>query len=541
MAKNRKKPITTKKHQARLERERRQTRFIVIGSVIVLVVVVIVLLAGTFNQYGYKALDKTFLPKLLTVASVNGDSVKASDWEAQTRYARYSQIRNAQQLIQLAQIFGSDPSTGQSFLQQLQQTVTQLDPVTMGQQVMDQMVNDKLIRQEAARRGIVVSKEDLDKAFQAAFGYYPNGTPTPTATIPPIYTSTLSPLQMTLVPPSPTPTATATLTATTTVSGTAIVTGTLLPTGTNTSVPTGTNTPAPTDTSIPPSTGSGTLAPTENGTPSPTNTSTPSPTNTNTPTPTATLTLTPSQTATATQVLTPTLTWTPSPTATPYTQQGYENLKATTVAMFQKEDQVSESDLRYLIESAIYRQKVMDAVLNDEGVSQLEEEVWARHILVADEQTANEVETLVRQPNANWYELANKYSTDPGSKDNGGDLGWFGKGQMIAEFEQAAFSLGVGEISQPIKTQYGYHIIQVLGHENRPISDQAYQTLRTQKFQDWLTAQKEKAKVVIHDWWKKIVPDQPALSTNDLNTISQMIQQSQQQQPPSLTVPTTTP
>jgi peptidyl-prolyl cis-trans isomerase D len=550
MAKNQKKPITTKKHLARLERERRQTRFIVIGSVIVLVVVVIVLLIGTFNQVGYKALNKTFLPSLLPVASVNGDSIKASTWEAQTRYARYSTIRNAQQLIQLAQIFGSDPSTGSSFLQQLQQTVTQLDPVTMGQQVMDQMINDKLIRQEATRRGIVVSPEDVDKAFQAAFGYYPNGTPTPTATNPGSLTSTLSPLQMTLVPPSPTPTATATLTATTTVSGTAKVTSTLLPAGTNTSSPTDTNTPAPTGTNMPPSTGAGTLEPTENGTssptntsmPSPTNTSTPSPTNTNTPMPTATFTLTPSLTPSATQVLTPTLTSTPAPTATPYTQQGYENLKATTIANFQKEDQVSESDLRFLIESALYRQKVMDAVLTDEGVSQMEDQVWARHILVADETTANEVEAKVREPNANWYELANKYSTDPGSKNSGGDLGWFGKGKMIAEFEQAAFGLGVGEISQPIKTQYGYHIIQSLGLESRPISDQDYQSLRSQKFQDWLTAQKDKAKIVTHDWWKKIAPDQPALPADTLNTISQMIQQQQQQQQfPGLTQPTTTP
>jgi peptidyl-prolyl cis-trans isomerase D len=493
MAKDLKKPITTKKHLARLERERRQTRIIVITSVVVLVSVILLLVAGTFNQYGYKVLDKTFLPSLVAVASVNGDNIKTSDWEAQTRYARYSTIRNAQQLVQLAQIFGSDPSTGSSFVQQLQQTVSQLTPETMGQQVMDQLVNDVLIRQEATRRGITISPAEVDKAFQSAFGYYPDGTPTPTATVPPISTSTLSPLQMTLVPPSPTPTATPTLTVTATVAGTTALTGTPLPAGT------------------------GTLQPELTGTPGP------------------------SQTPTATEVLTPTLTPTEAPTPTPYTQQGFENLKATTIAQFTKDDQVSEGDLRFLIESSLYRQKVMEAVLKDEGVSQMEEQVWARHILVADEQTANEVLAKVKEPNADWYVLANKYSTDTGSKDSGGDLGWFGKGKMIAEFEQAAFGLQVGEISQPVKTQYGYHIIQVLGHENRPISDQDYQTLQQQKFQDWLTSQKDKAKVVIHDWWKKVVPDQPALPADVLNAVNQMLQQQQQQQIPGLTVPTTTP
>jgi hypothetical protein len=81
----------------------------------------------------------------------------------------------------------------------------------------------------------------------------------------------------------------------------------------------------------------------------------------------------------------------------------------------------------------------------------------------------------------------------------------------------------------------------VLGHENRPISDQDYQTLQQQKFQDWLTSQKDKATVVIHDWWKNIVPDQPALPADVLNAVNQMLQQQQQQQIPGLTVPTTTP
>lgn len=67
--------------------------------------------------------------------------------------------------------------------------------------------------------------------------------------------------------------------------------------------------------------------------------------------------------------------------------------------------------------------------------------------------------------------VARAESDDPGSGRNGGDLGSFGRGSMIAEFEQAAFTLPVGEISQPVKTQFGYHIIQVQERSVKPFAE----------------------------------------------------------------------
>ena len=90
-----------------------------------------------------------------------------------------------------------------------------------------------------------------------------------------------------------------------------------------------------------------------------------------------------------------------------------------------------------------------------------EEQVQASHILVEDEATANEV---IKKLNAgeDFGELAHEYSTDTVSAEAGGELGYFSKGQMVEEFENAAFAMKVGEVSKtPVKTEHGYHIIKV--------------------------------------------------------------------------------
>jgi foldase protein PrsA len=89
------------------------------------------------------------------------------------------------------------------------------------------------------------------------------------------------------------------------------------------------------------------------------------------------------------------------------------------------------------------------------------EQVRGMHILVADLATAQQVEKELIE-GTDFAALAAKYSTDAGSKATGGDLGWFERGQMVPEFEDAAFSLQPGETSEPVQTQYGYHIIRVV-------------------------------------------------------------------------------
>jgi peptidyl-prolyl cis-trans isomerase C len=99
-----------------------------------------------------------------------------------------------------------------------------------------------------------------------------------------------------------------------------------------------------------------------------------------------------------------------------------------------------------------------------------EEEVRARHILVASEAEAKAVLAEVNK-GTDFAELAKQKSKDPGAAAEGGDLGWFGKGQMVPEFAETAFKLDKGQVSDPVKTQFGWHIIKVEDKRTKPVPE----------------------------------------------------------------------
>lgn len=104
----------------------------------------------------------------------------------------------------------------------------------------------------------------------------------------------------------------------------------------------------------------------------------------------------------------------------------------------------------------------------DEAVKQMppEEEVHARHILVPTEEEAKEIEAELKK-GADFATLAKQKSKDPGAAD-GGDLGYFTKDQMAPEFSDVAFKLDKGQISDPVHTQFGWHIIKVEDKRTKP-------------------------------------------------------------------------
>ena len=135
-------------------------------------------------------------------------------------------------------------------------------------------------------------------------------------------------------------------------------------------------------------------------------------------------------------------------------------------------------------------------------------QVKARHILVADEATAKTVLAKLKA-GGSWDALAKQYSTDPSSKDKGGDLGYFGRGQMVPQFQDAAFGAKVGQIVGPVKSPFGYHIIQVTDKKPPTTAslasthDQIKTTLTQQQMQQqqplFLQQLRSAAKIEVYD------------------------------------------
>ncbi len=141
-------------------------------------------------------------------------------------------------------------------------------------------------------------------------------------------------------------------------------------------------------------------------------------------------------------------------------------------------------------------------------------QVEASHILVEDEETGQEL--LARlEDGDDFAELAREYSTCP-SAARGGDLGWFGRGRMVPEFEEAAFALEVGETSGLVKTDFGFHIISVTDRQTEEeaqfdelreqIRADLEEEVRDERFRSWMEGQLQAAELafsdpILHAWY----------------------------------------
>ena len=140
-----------------------------------------------------------------------------------------------------------------------------------------------------------------------------------------------------------------------------------------------------------------------------------------------------------------------------------------------------------------------------------EKEIRARHILVPTEKEAQEVKAKLNG-GATFEDVAKEYSKDPGSAKQGGDLGYFTKDKMVPQFADAAFKLKKGEISDPVKSPFGWHIIQV--EDIRKVTvptyneskDQLRAKLADKKLSDYIQGLVKDAKVTVYDDKGKEVP-----------------------------------
>lgn len=509
--------------QARLharDRERNRKLYIGAGSAILLAMLIIV--AGALYAFAY-------VPNS-TLAKAGADTIVTKDFWQRMRLER---SRLASQLVNLQQL---EQQFGQSFFtQQINQIQAQLQsPFTLGMQVLDDMIDEKIVAQEAAARGITVSDEDVEAALREEIARNRNAitapqatetaeagiaatatatawTPTPLPTIDAnlVVTATATPLPT--AEPLPTqPIISDTgfteglnelsttlsdinsvdldgyrevirarlladklsaaigeekvaateeqvharhilinvITPTVSLSDTNVITAPLAPstsasgTLTASDVISGDVAGASTLTATAPV--SATTAPTAAAPVMPTTTvTTAAATTTTAPlSPTVALTSAGSVTATAGVTATTGVTTAPGITST-----------AGVTDTTQPEAPVERTDAEAKALAESLRQRIL-----------------------AGEDFAT---------------LASEYSDDTGSGAQGGDLGWFGRTAMVAPFAETAFTLPIGEISEPIKTQFGYHLIEVLEKdENRPKEESQLQQERTQAFQDWLQEKK---------------------------------------------------
>ena len=235
---------------------------------------------------------------------------------------------------------------------------------------------------------------------------------------------------------------------------------------------------------------------------------------------------------------------TPVPSPTPVSLEAYEKAKKEYITRLNTNTGMTEADFRKIVELDLLRQKLYDQVAED--VPTVAEQVHARHILVAirtpepaatptpeggptpDPNAPTPTPTLEPRDDAqalariievqqklgageDFAALALSYSDDPGSKTQGGDLGWFARGQgLVKEFEDAAFSLETGKVSDPVKTQFGYHLIRVDEKDPaRALDAYTIQTKKYEAFNKWLTDLRNAAKVD-RTWAIEKVPPTPS-------------------------------
>lgn len=391
-------PEPTRKESARRRREDERNRRMLIGLGVVAGILVLIIAAGVIQELVIKPQQP--------VATVNGVRITTADYAKRVRFAWFQESQQQQQAT---------------------------DSQSTSLQVLDQMVDEKLLREQAQQRGLTVSADEVSEALERSFGYQRN-TPTPSPT-PPV---------------SPTP----------------------LP------------------------------SPTPGGSPTPT----------------------------------------PLPTATPVSLESAQKSLQSYLEQVKTAASFSEADLRALVETDLLRDKLYEAVGNEAPVT--EEQVHARHILVriieaqptptplpasqptptpaadaaATPAPRDEAQALARISEAqqklsageDFVKLVAEYSDDTGSVAEGGDLGWFGRGRMVPEFEEAAFSLEPGQFSGLIKTTYGYHLIQVLEKDPaRPMDEFTLQQNKYTAFTKWLDALRNTAKIE-RTWTIDKVPPTPS-------------------------------
>ncbi len=375
----------TRKQLSRLERERRIERWLILGVAFVGLVLVAVLGYGLIAEKVVKAREP--------VAVVSGTPITTSEFQARVRFMRMQlEIERRNWLAQQQALDMTDPNAEfyleyiQGNLRNLENELSLANAWNIGEQVLDQLVVEELVRQEAERRDITVTPEELQQEIERHFGYEQN-------------------------PPTPEPT------------------------------------------------------------------------------PIATLPLTP------TDALTPTPTVVPLPTPTMMTEDTFRQLYNDALKSW-KSLGISEQQYRSWIEASLLLKELQEQIGAEIPITA--DQVKLRYLRVDSEERANELAARL-DDGEDFQALADELKEDEQSPGFGAELNWYPKHvleeRMGTELAELAFSLEVGEHSQPVLSEDGtqYTIIEVTGHEVNELASYVLEQAKGEAFQEWVEAQKKAA------------------------------------------------
>ena len=372
-----------RKQLSRREKETRLNQRLIIGTAAVLALVVIVL--------GWGLVDQFVLRPRRPVVAVAGEKVHVDQYQKLVRYRRWD-YRNYINYLESQRMQAAAGGEGSAFLlQYFEQQIEQLQMqmTNIPSQVVEELIDDLIVRHEAEQRGLTVAEEEVQMRIEEQFGYLRN-------------------------PPTPVDAA---------EQGDA-----------------------------------------EEG-----------------------------DTADETA---------------PMTYEQYVEISQGWFTAMREASGFTQQDFEQLIEGAILREKLEEQLKAD--VPTTSEQIHARHIMVETQEEAEEV--LARLNAGEPFEVvAIEMSLDTSNKDEGGDLGWFPRGYMVPEFEEAAFALAPGEISDVVETMFGYHIIQVEDRDpNREMDEYTLEQTQYDAIANWFSAQREVLPIERH-WDTSMIPEDRAL------------------------------
>lgn len=447
-------PMTPQRHVTRRDREHRQRQLLILFTGAAAVVVVLALAIGAFYQYFW-------FPRQ-TIASVNGTEIRRVDYIKARKYLVLQENARLNQQIQTA---GEDQIPQmQARLAQLQEEFNDLrdGDINPDAQTVSDMVDDQIVLDNIDGLGITITDDDVDQYVLEIFSPVPLGEATPTPTVEP----------------------TAAAWATETMEAFEVQI-------TETAEAAETEAAQPTEVSE----GTPDLDATQDPDAASEDESTPEVPDPET-TPTVqveVITPSPDEESTQDVEVSPTV----EPTETPNAEQAVETAEASYDLLetnFLEPADMSRGDFeRLIVRPALARQRAQEQLAAD--VSPRADQAHIAHILVATEDAARElIDTRLQEEE--FEDVAREVSIDEQSAQDGGDLGWAPQGVYVEEFGDAAFALEPGEISEPVQTEFGWHIIRVIEREDdRPLSIQALDQVKQAAFQRWLGDLREQADI----------------------------------------------